>query len=408
MTEPKTALSFAKRHARVSLRRTWAPWLALGLVVLGQAGLWVQIQTGMHLMTDAVFAVQLLGLAAVAIGVLRPRRNSGAVAVDAAGISIDGVTVISRGRIKQASRFHGQEGVVVRVQRRWALSADIELDSEADAHALLRVLAQDPEHATASFVGMTGGMGLQVKVVVGTMLCLLPATFISVLSFHALGPAIGALLLIAVTMIAFGLLTFSRLVVGADGLLLRRIGRAPRFFGYDQLRDVSVEGDDLVLTPVSGAPLRLAVGGGTPNGASHRLACITRIAETRARFAAGVAPADLATVLRRGDRDADSWLRSLEAIFGDPTTYRTAPVLPDQLWRILEDPTQPEAARAGAAVALRRRLDDDGRARLRVASATSASGSLRAALEAVETDDEQAVREALEPMDAEPRRRRAE
>ncbi len=408
VSEPESAPSFAPRHARVSLRRTWAPWLAVGLVVTSQAATWVQIQTGIHLMTDAVFAVQLLGLAAAAVGMLRPRRIAGQVAVDTEGISVDGVTVIPRSRIKQASRFQGGGGTVVRIQRKRALHADLELDSDADADELLRVLAQDTGHATASFVGMVGGMGLQMKVVVGTMLCLLPAALISVLAFHALVPTIGALLLIVVTMIGFVLLTLSRLVVGADGILVRRIGRAPLFFGYDQLLDVSVDGNDVVLTPASGAPLRLAIGGDGQDGASQRLACMTRIAETQARFAAGAAPTDLATVLRRGERDASTWLRSLEALLGDPTTYRAAPVLPEQLWRIVEDPTQPEAARAGAAIALRRRLDDDGRARLRVASATSASGTLRTAFEAAETDDEEAARDALEPMDAEPRRLRAE
>ncbi len=212
---------------------------------------------------------------------------------------------------------------------------------------------------------------------------------------------------VAAAMAAFVALTFARLVVGADGLLVRRLGLPALFFPYDQLRDAAVDGDDIVLTPANGAPLRLGVAGQGKDGDSPLRACMTRIAETRARFAAGVAPTDLATVLRRGERDARTWLKSLEALLGDPTTYRTAPVLPEQLWRILEDPTQPEGARAGAAIALRRRLDDGGRARLRVTSATSASGALRTAFEAAETDDEEAAREALEPMDAEPRRLRA-
>jgi hypothetical protein len=69
----------------------------------------------------------------------------------------------------------------------------------------------------------------------------------------------------------------------------------------------------------------------------------------------------------------------------------------EMLWEVVEDPAVDSTARAGAAMMLRRTLDDGGRARLRVAAGACASPRLRVALDAVaDGGDEAAVAAALE------------
>src|SRR5262249_62187220 len=67
---------------------------------------------------------------------------------------------------------------------------------------------------------------------------------------------------------------------------------------------------------------------------------------------------------------------------------RSAAVPDEELWRVIEDPTAPMDARAGAAAAIGRDLDEAGRTRLRVAAAACAAPKLRVALSAVADEEE--------------------
>lgn len=60
----------------------------------------------------------------------------------------------------------------------------------------------------------------------------------------------------------------------------------------------------------------------------------------------------------------------------------------DELWKTIENSTAAPTARAGAAVALQRALDEGGRKRLRDVAATCASNDLRAAVEAAVADED--------------------
>jgi hypothetical protein len=71
----------------------------------------------------------------------------------------------------------------------------------------------------------------------------------------------------------------------------------------------------------------------------------------------------------------------------------------DVLWRVAEDAFASADARAGAAMALRAALDDHGRTRLRVAADACATPELRAALEAIASDEDD-VTQALDELDA--------
>jgi hypothetical protein len=83
---------------------------------------------------------------------------------------------------------------------------------------------------------------------------------------------------------------------------------------------------------------------------------------------------------------------------GETATLRSAPVMPDKLWRLVRDPTQAAPMRAAAAVALAPTLDEGGRARIADIAKHTAEPKLRVALEraaagAPDEELEEAMRE---------------
>jgi hypothetical protein len=120
-----------------------------------------------------------------------------------------------------------------------------------------------------------------------------------------------------------------------------------------------------------------------------------------------------ASLLRRRGLEVSAWIRELRHLgTGASAAHRSAPVLPERLWRVVEDPSADPSARAGAAVAVALEADDEGRARLRAAARATAAPKLRVAieaaaggredelaqaLEAIEDDEDEAVRGAREP-----------
>jgi len=80
-------------------------------------------------------------------------------------------------------------------------------------------------------------------------------------------------------------------------------------------------------------------------------------------------------------------------------SYRDPAARGDDLWRVVEDTSAPEDARAGAAVALRN--EDGAHPRLRIAAEAVASPKLRVALEKASDPaaDDEALDEALEAFD---------
>jgi hypothetical protein len=78
------------------------------------------------------------------------------------------------------------------------------------------------------------------------------------------------------------------------------------------------------------------------------------------------------------------------------------PVSTEQLWQIFESGAADSEARAGAAIALRERLDESCRRRLRVVAATTASPKLRTAIESAASDDDASLEEALAALESEP------
>lgn len=105
-------------------------------------------------------------------------------------------------------------------------------------------------------------------------------------------------------------------------------------------------------------------------------------------------------VLARRGRSVSSWIEALRGLtVGIAGAYRTVILDHDRLWAMLDDPHARPVTRAAAAVALHR--FDDGRAleRLRIASASVADPEMRRALERIaDAADDAALAKALEAL----------
>lgn len=230
-------------------------------------------------------------------------------------------------------------------------------------------------------------------------------------------PALGAVF-VALT-VSFALYFWpSYVTLDEDGLAYRRCGLS-RFVPYGQIESVeSIQrlGDAThepksehrkVWTIYCGLRLHLE-GGGTlevgtsiqevkdvgPIEGSHgtyghfgafdrdgwklRRALEERVRELRKQNEPAT-PALLA--LMRGEKSTAEWLTAIQATAPAPgAAYRSAEG-PEVLWRVLEDEDAPREARAGAALALRAGLDEDGRHRMRVVVESCESPKLRVAIE---------------------------
>jgi len=326
-------------------------------------------------------------------------RRAGRLEVTAQALTVDGVSVVKRLSIRQAVQTVTAAGVVVRVTRKHGLPVDMELASKEDAHALLAALSQDGGHATASFSAWTKGPRDSLYQGLTMLACAALALIVGELVRRAFATpqhVFGFASLLAAPLLPLSVVLPTRLwkrtlVVGVDGILVKTPWRSSVFLPFGAIGDVRREGGDVLLTLASGKAHRFGfVTSGDPLFESRQqtlTAFLTRVADARALFLAGESSSDLASALARGHRDVASWRASLELLVSAAPTYRTSTTTPERLWRVLEDPTQPATARAGAAVALRRTIDEGGRGRLRVASAACASADLRGLLEAAAEEE---------------------
>lgn len=103
--------------------------------------------------------------------------------------------------------------------------------------------------------------------------------------------------------------------------------------------------------------------------------------------------------LSRGERTIPQWLEALKSAAPvDANAYRGSDGTKETLWRVLEDGEAPREARAGAALALRAHLDEDGKTRMRLVGDACESPKLRVAIETAldEAAEEPRLLHALE------------
>jgi hypothetical protein len=353
---------------------------------------------GMGLMASPLFFFGLFPLiAAIAYARLSAERPPvpGRLEAGAEGVRWDGRLIAPRRQLVAGMVVpHDLPGkpLEVRLVRRFPrgplrfVAAD-----EPAARALLRELGLD-----ASQVALTLRFGSWLRASKAltvlwalTFVALLPAILIAL--FVALfaqqhgGMLMAGLFLVWTAVWVVLNVAGSRVRIGADGILLSWLWRT-RFVAYDDLEDVRPYVDG------AGAGIALRLRGGREVRLPRMGAFTTAIDRNeldlvvhRVRQAVAhqqQAQMDRGLVLpERGGRSASEWIAALRAVgTGASSDHRTAPVGPDRLLRIAEDPGAAPAQRAAAAVALGAVADENGRGRLRVAAEASAEPELRAAM----------------------------
>lgn len=193
---------------------------------------------------------------------------------------------------------------------------------------------------------------------------------------------LAAFIRVGVDGVSFGTRAEARFIAWTD---VKRVERTKR--GAElRLKDGSRFELPLALRRVRGEELRLL-----------QVALITLVNDALHAAHEHAAPEMSVQIARNGRPHAD-WVRALGA--KDETSFREAPIRPDDLWRVVESPAAEPSARAAAAALLARAAGDEDRARLRIAADTCAEPKLRVVLDKAATGTD--AFEALEELNAAP------
>jgi hypothetical protein len=305
-------------------------------------------------------------------------------------------------------------GPRVRIQRKMKLPVEIRVRDEAEGRELLRALGLDATQKAATFStpsrALTDPLWSIVLGVGFAATFMLLGLLTRTIGLHGPGiqlPILGAYL-------GFMFLTRTGITVGADGILRSWMGKK-EFWSYGDIESVGPfiddsfwrkqkwQGIELVLR--SGGKVRIPISSKQSLQKSNLDLIIQRIHEAMESHRQGDPAAETALLARQA-RTVSDWIQSLRAIgSGANADHRTAPVAPERLFRIVEDPSLTASARAGAAVALGTGLDATGKVRLKGAAGATAAPKLRIAIEAAADGDDAALIEALSAIEGEAEKR---
>jgi hypothetical protein len=198
----------------------------------------------------------------------------------------------------------------------------------------------------------------------------------------------------------------SRLTIGVDGIHLAWIGRA-RFLRHEDIE--AIVPYDFWFSRYPGVRIQLRNGDAIHlctslsilfwrDRWSERDGILSLISNEREALARSrrkdrTAAPDL---LARGGLSHADWVRALKSIgAGANATLRIAPVPPERLLAVVEDPSAAPSDRAAAAIAVSR--GDDAESKRRVTAAAEATGNptLKRALRIALSNDDAALAEAL-------------
>jgi hypothetical protein len=323
-----------------------------------------------------------------------PLRRAGALRVDERGLHFAGEPLAARRDIASAYVLSERSALRI-VRRRWQPSFDVEFEDEADARRLLDALGFGVLQSTVSFHAYWGS--LRRMILVGAVIS--GGEYLALIS--------RTLNWLPATVYAFAglalLMRFrTRVEIGSDGLLLRRLGERT-FVPYGALECASIEQYAIVLFLRSGKKIILG-SGSSARDAQTRQALVQRIEEALMAYAQGGDSTGTEALVAPGGREIPVWVSETRAL-ARARDYRKVRVDTERLWRVVNDASAQPATRAGAALALSSAPDGETRARLRVASEACADPRLRLALGRVAdgaADDD--LEEALAPLVAGDRR----
>lgn len=366
--------------ASVAAWRWVGPWAALGLgagVVLMRAG---ALRTPLSYRT-----------------VIHTKR----VQISEEGIRPAGDRFIPRDEIAQAL-FQPRTGgrpTVRCLGRSQETLFEVEVEDEEEGEELLSALGKDASHVRTEFrvasPHANGVAGIGVNIVLTVLLFIAGCWLAGATGFAAAMVPWAAMVAWLVS------LNLNQIVeVGVDGVLVRWAGRR-RFIPFEDIGSGKVtEPGCFELELRNGKTWRVWASerNGHREAVMQIAALASRFYEARRAYLDGARAVDLATYVARGEREIAEWRAELTRLH-DPETrggYRVPGARGEDLWRVVEDTTAPEDARAGAAIALRN--EAGAHPRLRVAAEAVASPRLRVALEraADPEAEEAALDEALE------------
>jgi hypothetical protein len=318
---------------------------------------------------------------------IRRRRD---LRVDSSALSL-GKEIFARSAITKAELVPTPDSPVVRVERRARLAKNLVMRNDDEAHALLTALGYDVSQTTAAYKIRSLALVRRQWLAVAA----LPFLFGMLTAFGIhFTPLVVPLFILTILALFF---KRSTLVVGADGLLLRWLW-IREFIAMKDISLVSEFEQGRGNNRVRGVEV-------FTRGKSVKLPMLETVRPTIERrihdvlaLSQSVGHVDNeALVLERGDLPLRDWIGRLKALgAGATATLRTQAVVPEQLWRVACDTTQPAITRAAAAVALAPTLDESGRVRLADLAKTTAAPKLRIALErAAEDVDDASLEEAL-------------
>jgi hypothetical protein len=405
---------FESNEAAEIRRSPWALGVAVAAPVLmmAVAAVYLMRPAWIAAVPNApVLAAGLLVLAFAGSRLVAPRIVPAPIRADHAGIRV-GAHFVERAALRAGFVVPEQPGghVTVVLRRRLRRSMEIRVGSAAEGRRLLHALGLDASQTLATFL-VTAGELAAPRLAYGAVggVCLLFLVFIAGLVTRVIQPVdeviYGACALSVLGMLlCLVLYTMpTRLIVGADGLVLRWLGTA-RFIAYRDIlglsRHVSSQSGRQHIELAIALPseeIRMLMSD------ESRLALIKeRIEEAMDAYRRGDTESAEAA-LRRGARSNAAWIAALRAIgAGANAGPRTALMPEDRLWRIVEGPMVNPTARVAAAIALGAGGEGERRARLHAAAGATAAPRLRLAIENVaQGTDGAALENVLAEMEAE-------
>jgi hypothetical protein len=221
----------------------------------------------------------------------------------------------------------------------------------------------------------------------------------------AVGPSTPAALPVSVValLVLFAMVAVpTRVTVGGDGVLLEWLGTA-RFVAWGSVAAIeSLDGSVVLALRNPGQRPQRSTHGSPQRGASWLTLRLSYDHEChfseRRWMVDGLQAAWRDYCLRASRQDEGAtrlfgtaggrtvdWVRAVRTIVATDGSYRASAMLPERLWRVVEDPSASRVARTGAALALSPTLDAGGIDRLRAAARCCAEPRLRDALSALAT-----------------------
>ncbi len=294
------------------------------------------------------------------------------------GVSMNGRLVVRRRHVDAATVLARSN--TVRLWRRWLGPLDVVVGSKEEAAALIEALGLGTGQSIAVFWATYGTRGRRVLVSVLAVLASLALARVLAPGLRR-GTPPAALLFLGLPLAAAALTLSARVLVGSDGVLVRRRIAPSRFVSFGAIASVGCEWNEIVLRLRSGERVVLTTGSGRALEET-REALARRIEEARAAYATRAGGAGIEALLAPGGRAIEAWVREMRKLTTE-REYRAASLDAERLLHVATDAATPAATRVGAALALSASITDDDRARLRIASEVCADPRLRVALRRV-------------------------